>query len=219
MVALNALTSVTTYLLYFFFSNPQSHLCTSDQRGGFCPDLYSPVCALVRGKDPNSALNSYNYYQKTLSNGCTACSDETVLGYVPGECPNTDTQICSKVLRNGICTEEYDPVCTISEKRDRRRPYTKRVSAQTSANGCIACGPTASKFHVAGECPAVENPQICKKSDRKAAICSSDYTPVCAYYTKGGCKEQLCRKTQSNYCVGCLDSRVVFVVDGECPAA
>lgn len=209
MVALNPLTSVTVYLLYFFFSDPNSQLCTTNQRKAMCTQNYQPVCALIRGTNSDSALSGYRYYQKTISNGCSACATGNIIGYVPGECPNTDTQICSKKLRNAKCTQEYNPVCTISEK-------SKKVSTKTSSNSCTACGSEYSKFFVTSDCSLLDTPQICESKDRKVKACTMDYTPVCAYYKGNGCKEELCRKTQSNYCAGCKNSNVIFVIQGEC---
>lgn len=47
-------------------SDPRPEMCTRD---------YNPVC----GKDAYGAW-------KTFSNGCTACADETVVGYRAGKC-------------------------------------------------------------------------------------------------------------------------------------
>jgi len=47
--------------------DPRPQMCTMD---------YRPVCGAMTGGE-----------KKTYSNGCSACSDLSVLSYVPGECP------------------------------------------------------------------------------------------------------------------------------------
>jgi len=46
---------------------PRPQMCTMD---------YRPVCGTMTSGE-----------EKTYSNGCSACSDLSVLGYVSGECP------------------------------------------------------------------------------------------------------------------------------------
>lgn len=50
------------------------NLCT-DPRPEICTQQYDPVCATL--KDGS---------QKTYASGCTACSDSSVVGWLPGEC-------------------------------------------------------------------------------------------------------------------------------------
>lgn len=219
MVNLTALTNVSVYLLSFFFSDKQSQLCTTDQRGAICTKIYQPVCALIKGRDSNSALSGYRLYQKTLGNGCSACSDEEVIGYVPGECQDADIQICSTENRDAMCPMIYEPVCTISEKKTKcRTGFEKRVEAHDSSNGCVGCSSSRAKFFVQGECNDVAAPRVCEKEDREAQVCTLEYAPVCAYYKGDGCEEELCKKTVSNECAGCRDEDVLFVVDGACDA-
>jgi hypothetical protein len=59
-----------------------------DQRSQICTREYLPVCATrdtgvrcVTTPCPSSE-------QKTYSNGCTACADEKVLGYIANACAN-----------------------------------------------------------------------------------------------------------------------------------
>lgn len=46
-----------------------------DERPEICTMEYDPVCATLRNKT-----------MKTYSNGCSACSDNQVVGYQSGEC-------------------------------------------------------------------------------------------------------------------------------------
>jgi hypothetical protein len=45
------------------------------------------VCGL---RELESADGATSTEWKTYSNGCTACSDPSVIGYVEGECPASD---------------------------------------------------------------------------------------------------------------------------------
>ena len=56
-------------------SAPQE-ICT-EPRPQICTQQYDPVCGL---RDDGT--------RKTYSNGCTACTDTTVTGWNPGECPD-----------------------------------------------------------------------------------------------------------------------------------
>ena len=56
-------------------SDNKKHTVCSDPRPQVCTMDYNPVCG--EKKDGS---------HKTYSNGCTACSDHKVIGYVDGEC-------------------------------------------------------------------------------------------------------------------------------------
>ncbi|MES0349936.1 MAG: hypothetical protein ABUK19_04375 [Desulfobacteria bacterium] len=53
----------------------ERYVC-ADPRPEICTQEYIPVCGQLRGGDT-----------RTYSNGCTACSDKSVVSYVPGKCP------------------------------------------------------------------------------------------------------------------------------------
>jgi hypothetical protein len=53
----------------------EQYVC-ADPRPEICTQEYLPVCGQLREGD-----------LRTYSNGCTACSDESVVSYVPGKCP------------------------------------------------------------------------------------------------------------------------------------
>ena len=55
--------------------NEEPEVC-KDPRPQMCTMDYRPVCGTMTGGE-----------KKTYSNGCSACSDMSVLSYVPGECP------------------------------------------------------------------------------------------------------------------------------------
>lgn len=58
---------------------PRSPACTKD---------YRPVCATVDTGVRCVTTPCPSTTQKTYGNACTACADERVSGYVPGECPD-----------------------------------------------------------------------------------------------------------------------------------
>jgi hypothetical protein len=69
----------------------QSLIACPEQRPQVCTMDYRPVCATrdtgircVTTPCPSSE-------QKTYSNGCSACADQAVVGYIPDECPSSVT--------------------------------------------------------------------------------------------------------------------------------
>lgn len=66
---------------FIAFSQADEIPCTS--RTPMCTRIYAPVCGrnniqCIRAPCPNT---------KTYSNACVACSNEDVLAYTPGACP------------------------------------------------------------------------------------------------------------------------------------
>ena len=60
-----------------------------EERPQICTRIYQPVCATrdngircVKAPCPSTE-------NKTYGNSCTACADTKVIGYVPGECPES----------------------------------------------------------------------------------------------------------------------------------
>lgn len=71
---------------------PDTYTQCSEPRLPMCTREYRPVCAdvdtgirCIKAPCPSSE-------KKTYSNGCTACADEKVTGYVPGACDATATE-------------------------------------------------------------------------------------------------------------------------------
>jgi hypothetical protein len=54
------------------------HQQCPEQRPQMCTLEYAPVCAFLENKQ-----------RKEFSNGCSACSDSTVVGYIAGSCPSS----------------------------------------------------------------------------------------------------------------------------------
>ncbi len=56
---------------------PNVNICSEDQRDAdVCPTLYEPVCG----------FNRTSSFKKTYNNGCRACSDRRVVGWILGSC-------------------------------------------------------------------------------------------------------------------------------------
>lgn len=190
------------YFLHFFFSDPSSHLCTHDQRNPFCPDIYDPVCALIKGHDNDSQIATY--YEKTLGNACAACSASTVVGLVPGECRNENVTICTKDKPPVFCPDIYDPVCTFTYRHNRKTP----IQAVTRSNSCTGCGVAGARFHT----PVIATswiPRYARKTNemQRDAI---HRLLRCAYYLGNGCQEDLCQKREASYCNACADPHVLY---------
>jgi hypothetical protein len=72
-------------------NNPAQQICP-EQRPQMCTKQYAPVCATrdtgircVKAPCPSTE-------ERTYGNGCTACADEKVMGFIPGECPGVEKQ-------------------------------------------------------------------------------------------------------------------------------
>ena len=55
---------------------PPGWVACPEPRPEVCTMEYDPVCGSLRDGD-----------RRTFSNGCGACAEAQVVGYVPGECP------------------------------------------------------------------------------------------------------------------------------------
>jgi len=58
-----------------------------DPRPRICTKEYRPVCATLDTGKRCVTTPCDTTIQRTYSNGCSACGDPKVIGYVPGPCP------------------------------------------------------------------------------------------------------------------------------------
>ena len=151
--------------------------CTAEQiENKACTMEYVPVCG-------NNG--------KTYGNKCEACSSGEISAWTFGECPQKWTPCTEEQKQNQACTMEYVPVCGDNGK--------------TYANKCEACSSGEVNSWTEGECP----PPVwlnCTEEEKKAEICTLDYTPVCG---DNG-------KTYGNKCMACSSGEITAWTAGEC---
>ena len=80
---------------------------------------------------------------------------------------------------------------------------------------------------VVGCAPVVENapqegkkvPVYCSESDKAADVCTADVNPACGWFNEDiKCIKYPCAATYSNSCNACIDEKVAYWTQGECPA-
>jgi putative hemolysin len=58
----------------------------------------------------------------------------------------------------------------------------------------------------------------CTPEERKAKVCTLDYTPVCGWLSKNvRCIKEPCATTEGNACAACINPNVEYWTRGECP--
>jgi len=126
--------------------------CDANNRPEVCTADYNPVCARLSncvGRDCWS----------TAGNACSACANENIVFYVPGECAdfasnytlgNQTRTKCDPSNRPDVCTLEYNPVCAHIIGCYIDDPDCSR----TEGNSCTACSQEDVDFYIEGECPS-----------------------------------------------------------------
>jgi hypothetical protein len=70
-------------------------------------------------------------------------------------------------------------------------------------------------FHVNG---AVTFPYYCTSADRLNQICTTEYTPLCGYFSKTvQCIKYPCAIDVGSVCTGCQNASVEYLTTGQCP--
>lgn len=203
------MSSIAIYFLYFVFSNPNNHLCFPEERGSECtPQAPEPVCAVFSG---DSCSSSTGFCQKTLTSPCLACSDPSIIAYIPGACDvSMAAQTCSDTENSSLNKEEE--VCGYTQSK---RLGGQKISAETFSNGENACKQNTVDFYTKGKCQE-SSLNICQKGQAINEGCFGSSMPSCVYYAGEDCSEKLCRKTVENSCLSCADSSVLFYHEGSC---
>jgi len=133
--------------------NSDREYCDPNNRPEVCTLEYNPVCAHTSncvGEDCWS----------TAGNSCSACANENVDYWYPGECSDDDDNggdgdgddngrtECDVNNRPEVCTLEYAPVCAhiIGCEGDGDECF------RTEGNGCGACSLDDVDYYTQGEC-------------------------------------------------------------------
>ena len=136
-------------------------LCDADNRPEVCTREYMPVCG-----DNN----------ETYSNGCVACSNESVTAHKPGACSEEDSLAPQTPpeaptipdVDHELPVEEADlpqvasaprsaVVCDTNNRPEFCTMHYAPVcgsDGETYGNGCAACSSADVEWHVQGECSA-----------------------------------------------------------------
>jgi len=204
---------IAIYFLYFVFSNPDNHLCFSQERQTSCtPQAPESVCAIYSG---DSCPSSTSFCQKTITSPCLACSDPSIIAYIPGACKDSQTaKTCSNDVENiSLDSEEENKVCGYSQAK---RLGGQKILSQVYSDSSSACKTGAADFYVSGKCQEISSLNMCQKGQAIEEGCFGSSMPSCVYYAGEDCSEKLCRKTVENSCLSCADSSVLFYHEGSC---
>ena len=138
-----ASTSLGLYLLFFFYSDPTTNVCPPQRADLDCTDFTFPVCVYYKGQDCDSTTG---YCQRDEPNFCSACVDNSVVGYDYGECSESSVHICTKDELESTCSANAEPVCGFSVEGNGW------VAHETINNACSACTDEIIAFYTKGEC-------------------------------------------------------------------
>lgn len=172
--------------------------------------------------------------KKTYDNSCFACAELDVLFYESRQCEYStepepiDIKCQANDREANFCTEEWAPVCGVTEIC-----MSDLSSCRTYSNGCFACQNKDVNYHRKGEClnittfpepiidPAPSNPFFersqCQNESRPSACVTDEYFPVCGFIENCDFSRQSCFVTKNNKCEACLDKSIIEYTEGECP--
>jgi len=126
--------------------------CDDSNRPEICTADYNPVCAHQSNCVGRDCWG-------TAGNACSACANENIDFYIPGECAdfanpykgsiNGGTR-CNPNNRPEICTADFVPVCA----HIRGCHINEEDCTRTEGNSCTACSHEDVDFYIEGECPS-----------------------------------------------------------------
>ena len=159
----------------------------SDRKNYACTKEYLGVCAYKNGKCVDNCMN-------TEATKCTACSNPDVEYIIEGVCaPNKLIMHGLPVYKSTVATENNIAVPTAETAKDSNNKTS--VSLVLDEN----------TYTVAS---------LCSSSDKAIKTCTEESKPVCAYQK---CISGLCPSPKTNRCQACIDSKIDFTVNMECP--
>jgi len=165
-------------------------------------------------KTPNGAI-----IWRTYPNGCVACTDENVIGYIPGECKDSVEKPPSNVP-NVTEESDRDKREKIEERQDKEKERRSDTIEQQPSNKPPK--EPGDKKEKKEEGDREDQPDLrrfirCTDKDRQARICPQVYDPVCAMIkTPNGA---VVWRTFPNYCVACSNINVIGYILGECESS
>lgn len=167
-------------------------LCSAGPRVKNCNNAYAATCGF-----------KYNGLPKDYSNTCKACADESVFGYIAGDCADimktcpTPRLDCSQVRAPAY------PSCAFE---------TGLAPRDVSNDFC--CTDTTYERVIKGQCPKTQPPAKSCANKRDPAYCTSVYKPVCG--TLSSPERGQWKRTFANDCVACNNMNVRWYSDGQC---
>lgn len=194
-----------------------------------CTKENAPVCGSIKDRCVSSDC------KKTYENACFACAQLDVLYHESGVCvydsvdpiePEIVEVKCHDKDREvQACTEQWSPVCGVTEKC-----MYDLTTCTTYSSGCFACSNKEVNYHRSGECKKdpdiVVDPapidqffirQQCQDAARPSTCLTDEYYPVCAFVKDCDFSKSNCMITKNNKCEACNDKNVLEYTEGKCP--
>ena len=137
--------------------------CDANNRPEVCPFIFEPVCGWT---GIQCLVAPCPEAHRDFGNGCEACSNQDILWYTPGECPDDGLGDAESTAEEGsaeeecvweeanlpdgaiecdippgvaiLCTADYTPVCAFP-------------GGTTAGNACLACS-AGAEYYFEGEC-------------------------------------------------------------------
>lgn len=155
-----------------------------------CALIDEPACGFHKTGLPTDYMNT-----------CMACSDKTVVAYLPGKC---QLNVCP--AERVECRLDPNPDYPINCVYEEGKPYTSG-----SGRCCIGSTYTASTLGVCPNPPVPPTPTETPCPDPRVKKCKRNISPVCVTYSHNKKK-----RTEVNSCVACLNPEAVSYTDGAC---
>jgi len=188
--------------------------CTTTECGT-CPQLIAPSpgwCAdgaIVSGEKNECGCQGPPKCLKACTEEAKLCPDGTAVG------------------RNSENNCEFDP-CPTTQIANPASKFCIEQGGEskiiTAADGsqsgvCILNDGTECDewAYFRGQCPE-KTKTYCTAEQRNAEVCTMEYRPVCGWFDQSiQCIKYPCAATYANYCSACIDAKVAYWTEGECP--
>lgn len=123
---------------------------------------------------------------------------------------------CSVEMCGSVYNKNYD----LTKIKQLSEEYNNKTCREFCP--MVACIDTSRMKAVCSDnkCKMVSIEQnYCSPESRNASACAAVYQPVCGWFNPGKiqCFKYPCAATYSNSCAACMDQKVWYWTDGECP--